>query len=574
MSSFPHLTDDERRLRGVYYTPPLLAEWMVRKSLAYSRTQGILSPTLLDPACGAGVFLQAALHLLDQQHPSPDNRSLLYGVDLDERALHEARLALAPCANPPQLCRGNALIGSAWQKDPESPSSGFDWGEVFPEIQRQGGFDIIVANPPYLREKDARREFDAIAQTSWGWQWKEPRMDLWYYFLHRALDLIKPRGIIAFLVNSYWTHSAGARKLIDRLRETATLLEIADFGSHPIFEGVQGRHMIFWLQSARSDHPCRIRRLSENSDSASLADILRQFDSAETSGFDECNVPQTQLFSRGKIRLELPPPLPAGAFCLGDSCEVRQGVAENPPTITPRHAAQAPDRWTAGAGVFVLTLAEVQDLKLSDHERTLLRPYWETRELDRYFAPSQTPRRILYLTPRTAPDLDSLPNIRKHLERYRRLLDPRREVRRQVIDWWHLHWPREERLFIGPRIISLQMGPSPRFVYVTEPGVVGFSCHVLKSLPDSAWSLPTLTGILNSHWAERWFDASAKRRGKKLDISGEVLKDFPLPPHNPDLDTELSPLVLERQACADPNQNKTIDLLEASVNALVKRCYA
>ncbi|MFO1019598.1 MAG: Eco57I restriction-modification methylase domain-containing protein [Planctomycetales bacterium] len=77
--------------------------------------------------------------------------------------------------------------------------------------RRQGGFDLIIGNPPYRREKDAKEQFEEIAGTPLGKKWRQARMDLWYYFLHRSLDLLHPMGLLCFVVNSYWTHSRGAR---------------------------------------------------------------------------------------------------------------------------------------------------------------------------------------------------------------------------------------------------------------------------------------------------------------------------------------------------------------------------
>ena len=56
-------------------------------------------------------------------------------------------------------------------------------------------------------------------------------------------------------------------------------------------------------------------------------------------------------------------------------------------------------------------------------------------------------------------------------------------------------------------------------------------------------SLPALSAILNSRLAQRWFELHAKHRGANLDISGTVLKQFPLPQaHRPELDAKLGQL--------------------------------
>ncbi|MCA9096925.1 MAG: N-6 DNA methylase [Planctomycetaceae bacterium] len=571
----PH---DHRRLRGVFYTPAPLAEWMFRRSLHYCQTFGTQHPTILDPACGAGAFLLAARKILSEQGTS-NPLPLLHGVDLDESALTSLKTELSNLTGSSSsetiasnILHGDALTGAGWQPSSDN-LDGLNWGTSFPNILAEGGFDLIIANPPYLREKDARPEFERIALTNWGRRHKEPRMDLWHYFLHRSLDLVRPDGIVCFIVNSYWTQATGARKLIARLAAETTLLEVVDFANLPLFENVQGRHMAFWLQAARSDRHCRIRRINDTSLSSSLLS-LHSIDAPAQSDFTEWHLDQFDLYSAGRLTLEKIPPLPAGSSPLGDHYEVRQGIAENPPTITRRHVERYPDLWPIGTGVFVLTHAEVAQLSLSPAEQSLLRPYWETRELDRYSSPAQPTRSILYLTPKTAPDIDSLPQLKRHLARFREILELRREVLRGVIQWWHLHWPREERLFHGPRIISLQMGSRPRFVYCTDPAAVGFSCHILLPKPNATWSLPALTAILNSSRAEDWFATHAKHRGKKFDIGGNVLKDFPLPPFNSAINDELTRLTLERQSLKPATTPEEITPLEQQIDSLVSASFS
>src|SRR6185503_6653749 len=85
-----------------------------------------------------------------------------------------------------------------------------NWPTAFPNVAAAGGFDLVIGNPPYLRERDSKREFDRIAHSPLGKRWRTARMDLWHYFLHRGLDLLKPGGRLSFIVNSYWTSSTAA----------------------------------------------------------------------------------------------------------------------------------------------------------------------------------------------------------------------------------------------------------------------------------------------------------------------------------------------------------------------------
>ena len=108
---------------------------------------------------------------------------------------------------------------------------------------------------------------------------------------------------------------------------------------------------------------------------------------------------------------------------------------------------------------------------------------------------------MLYLTRHTAPHLSDFPNIAAHLERFRPILELRRETRDGKCAWWHLHWPREEKIFVRPRVLSVQMGERPQFVFAEPPTFVGFSINVILPGKAPGFSLEVLTGILNSDLA-------------------------------------------------------------------------
>ena len=301
-----------------------------------------------------------------------------------------------------------------------------------------------------------------------------------------------------------------------------------------LFRDVSGRHMIF---RARKGHDanaaCQIVDLSDVA-SAELEEELTRPSLVRS-------VTQPDLWKSGRLQIKAVDArggLPDGGPSLGEVFEVRQGIAENPPFVTKAIASELGDPSLAGRGVFVLTEAEVESLGLSARERSLLRPYYALSTVERFRLAPQPSHWLLYLTKQTASTLDELPRIASHLARYRAVLERRREVASGALAWWHLHWPREERLFTAPRVLCMQMGHVPRFVWAECPSFVGFSQHVIveRTQPDAdrmsepgGPSLAALSAILNSSPARGWFETHAKRRGANLDISGSVLKQFPLP---------------------------------------------
>ncbi len=591
---------------GCVYTPVDIVRWMVASSLAELRT-GVASGLplrILDPACGDGAFLVELLDAMEQnprghislKHSTEDHRPLvresLFGVDIDADALMTLRQrwsakrtpglnALPSGADPlwTNLRLGNALTGRdfAATDEPEhvdgvAGADGIDWPTAFPDVAAQGGFDLVIGNPPYRREKDAKAVFDAIAATPLGKKWRKPRMDLWHYFLHRGLDLLRPDGVLCFIVNAYWTAAVSSRPLIERLQRETTLMRIVLLGNAPVFPGVTGRHMILQLRKGRRDQRCQLIDLSESS---APLELLRGDGPALVR--HTAYRYQSSLYEQGRLLLHperASLPRSRNRRTLGDEFSVRQGIAENPPQVTRRMSLESGGSLRTGDGVFVLTRDEVDRLPLTDSDRGVLRPYVPTARIDRYTIPSEAEHWLLYLTRHTAPELDRLPTLQDHLSRFREYLERRREVRTGAIRWWHLHWPRQECLFTEPRILAVQMGRRPQFVFVERPTYVGFSVNVIQSRPTGRLSLSALTAILNSASAADWFSAHAKHRGIHLDISGTVLREFPLPQTDASAAARLEALTRDRQReCAAGADAKQTAEFDSAIDDLVEQLY-
>ncbi len=509
---------------GVFYTPAYVCRYIAEKSLAANH--GPL-PKILDPSCGCGAFLLAAFQHLRSRHVSVALKHLvscLHGVDIDPDAVLVARRSLwleVLTSQPPDGDLGQLANRLAAQ---------IRVGNVLvaPEIEKSGPFDVVLGNPPYRRELHTKAFLDQIAVTDFGRRYRMPRMDLWYYFLHRSFELLKPGGRLSFIVGAYWTKGRGAEKLIATLRQNAHLEEIFSLGRLQVFPNVAGQHLILTLTKGPAANPTVVK-------------TVRGEPRGDAEPFVRGHAPveifqktPEQLY-RGKA-IDLEPPCDEflarlehfprlAAFGL-----IRQGIAENPASVTPRTNQQHGNPWTVGEGVFVLTEAELARLNLPEEERSLLRPYHDLCDLGRYRLAQPPSRWLIYSTPQTCPAIDHFPGIRRHLERFRAIMDQRRETRDGRRAWWQLHWPRDERLWQAAKLLAVQMAPRPAFTPALTPAYVPFSVNVFVPGPETREHLYYLAALLNSRLLWKWFRHHAKRRGVGLEINGHVLAEAPIRP--------------------------------------------
>ena len=425
---------------------------------------------------------------------------------------------------------GNSLIGRDVQQDlfgsDERKLNPMNFEDAFPEVMKHGGFDAIVGNPPYRRELDYKHLLDQIALGAFGREYRSPRMDLWYYFVHRGLEILKPGGVLSFIVNAYWTSGAGAEKLITALRDSAHLDEVFSFGKLKVFQNVSGQHMILRTTKVSSSKPTLVKLARPTTETTAEPFVVG---SAFVEAFSK---PVSQVFRHGKVDLQPPA---SGLLAkiekgtpLGELGKVRQGIAENPASINRKTNEKFGGRWQVGEGVFTLRPAELKRLGLSKEEGMMLRPYHDLCDINRYWLADRPSLSLIYSTRNTCPDIEAHPRIYDHLIRFRTIMEKRRETQNGAVSWWHLHWPRDEQIWQTPKIIALQMSKRPTFAVARQPVYVPFSVNVFVPDPDTSEDLNYFAGLMNSKLMWSWYSHYAKMRGIGLEINGNVLARTPI----------------------------------------------
>ena len=196
------VTPEQRRNQGIYYTPVAIARYMARKSinaLVSDGTDSIKSISVLDPACGEGVFIvESARYIKEILPKTMDSRFLasnLHGIDIDAEALQKARDALNLILNSvsTHLIEKNAL---------------------FDEIITDSKHDLVIGNPPYIpwhripRDERALLENGEYLDTRFACRpnHADAQPNYYLFFIVRAAALLKPRGIISFLLPQEWLY--------------------------------------------------------------------------------------------------------------------------------------------------------------------------------------------------------------------------------------------------------------------------------------------------------------------------------------------------------------------------------
>lgn len=258
--------------------------------------EAICKLRVLDPACGSGSFLLGAYqHLLKWYRLKYEeiynetgtfedvplrgaangttaltleerNRILcthIFGVDLDAQAVEVTKLSLLleavkdePKGVLDRLTRrgesalrdlgsnilcGNSLLGTDYltgkklSKEERRRLNCFDWNKRFPVAPDAGGFDVVIGNPPYVRQETLGADFKEYVESHYKGVY-HGTADLYVYFIERAHELLKPGGRFGMICSNKWIRSNYGKPLRDYLAGHTTLQEIVDFGELRVFQ--------------------------------------------------------------------------------------------------------------------------------------------------------------------------------------------------------------------------------------------------------------------------------------------------------------------------------------------------
>jgi hypothetical protein len=312
-----------------------------------------------------------------------------------------------------------------------------------PNAQR--GFDIIVANPPYVRQelissqkpllrKRFKQVFSGVA-------------DLFVFFYARAHELLRDGGTAAFISSNKWLRAGYGESLRQQLLDAQEFRVVMDFGELPVFEAAATFPAVFvWSKQPRADRPTRW---------AMVKDLEACYSEGIRRHFSKLliDVP-AEFFGRGKPRLVTT--VTAG---------LRARMQKSGPTLGELYRERMLNGIKTGLNeAFELTAEERDALIARDSSSTeLIRPFIYGDDVRRYEIENRK-RYVLYV--RWDTDIAKYPAIESHLTSFRAKLIKRDGVKNSgPCPWFALSRPRPEAEadYHKPKIVYPDIGKELRF---------------------------------------------------------------------------------------------------------------
>ena len=183
---------------GAVYTPTNLAKYVAEKLISYFLKESIYKDSrlnIIDPACGEGELLFAALESLENAKKKSARlkavTTYLCGIDIDKKAIEKLKCKLNLRVSPKEfsLFNTNALY-------PFNLFSHSGWTLVKNQLDLKEGFDLLIANPPWGADTTSYK----TKLLNGDFRLHKGQFDTSDLFIELALSIVKPNGYFAFII--------------------------------------------------------------------------------------------------------------------------------------------------------------------------------------------------------------------------------------------------------------------------------------------------------------------------------------------------------------------------------------
>lgn len=530
----------------------------VEQSFWYAWQERLQNIKVVDPAVGSGAFMVAAFdYLLEEyrkineklaeltgQHSVLDlnkeilNRNL-FGVDINAESIEITKLSLwlktAERGKPLESLDANFMHGNSLGFDEPASGSDFTWQTAFPDVFAQGGFDVVLGNPPYVRQELFSHLKPWLEQN---FSVYHGVLDLYGYFYELGYKLLKPQGKLGFISNSSFFKTSSGEALRGFLSQQVCLEQLVDFADIQVFEGVTTYPTIMVLskQTPTAAHNFKALLLSD-----ALPENLQQ-----SFTKDAISVPQRQLGTS------------SWSFESQALFELRQKLTQGYNTLKETYGSPYRGVLTGLNEAFVIDQATQERLVKEDPRSSeLLRPFLEGKDLKKWRAEA----RGLWLI--TMPkfwtreqlsqdgdisEAEAWQWLQNNYPAVTQWLEPFAEKARKRGDkgefWWELRACAYYHEFEQPKIQYGHFSPEPLFHFNTNQAYSNDKSYIIPNADHY------LYGLLNS--SALWFLITSMCpavRGGFYEVRAQYIETLPVP--EKPIDETISALAEQCQSHAE-----------------------
>ncbi|MHA1540423.1 MAG: Eco57I restriction-modification methylase domain-containing protein [Alphaproteobacteria bacterium] len=493
---------------------------------------------VVDPACGSGAFLVAAFDYLHAEYSRVNDKlaelkgnydlfdldkeilnSNLYGVDINAEAVEITKLSLwlktAKRGKILNSLDANIRVGDSLIEDSNFSFRAFTWKDAFPTVFEEGGFDVVLGNPPYVRQ-ELIGHLKPYLQNRY--EVYHGVIDLFAYFYEKGLRLLKTGGRLGYISSNTFFKTGSGESLRRYLSEKAALDIIVDFGDIQLFQGVTTYPTIMVMENAAPPKKHQIQTL--NIKTAKLEEDITAVFAQQSVNLSQSHLTETawQLESDALLAL-------------------REKIVKGKKTLKEVYGSPLNGLKTALNDAFIID-KNMKDKLVEENPSSIniIKPYLSGREIQKWHSAREEKFVILFpkgFTIKNASstgEQEALMWLEKNYKGIYEHLIPFEEKAKKRTDkgdfWWELRSNNYYHEFEKKKIVYPEISQGAKFIIDATNSYVDMTVFIMPS-QDSF-----LLGLLNSKIA--WFylfDTCTNLRGGvwRLRLKRQFMNTIPIP---------------------------------------------
>ena len=438
----------------------------------------------------------------------------------------------------------------------------FLWRLHFAEVfQQHGGFDVVIANPPYVRHEEIKEFKPALKRT---FECFTGTADLFVYFYERGVKLLRPGGAIALITSNKYYRAGYGEKLRGFLPRELTLHQLIDFGDAPVFEAIAYASILTGVRSAPASDASVLGYTWEKDVAFDrIAQIVAE--RSQQIRQDELKSDGWRLESPGVLRLL------EKLRRVGKPLREFVGARVSRGLTTGLNEAFVVDRTT-------------RDRLIREHKSSveILKPYMRGKDIDRWRAEfadqfvvkiESSENKDHPWSGKSKKEAEEIfaktyPAIYSHFENLRKELIKRDD---QGNYFWEQRSCKYWQEFEKPKIVSTKISIRPTFALDLERRYLGNTTYFFPSAAAGHFLLGLLNSNLFFTYAKKVF---VEKQGGWFEVQPDGLEAFPIPVVPSEKQKPVERLVEQILSAKQRDAGADVSALEREIDVLVYALYA
>lgn len=550
---------ESRKKEGAHYTPENFADFISEKIIINAQLGKTLK--IVDPAIGDGELLISLIKILKSRSI---NNIDAYGFDTNVASIEITRNRIKKIYPDLKLTlQHKDFLQVCLEKGGISGNQ-----DIFLSSETPS-FDLLIANPPYIRTQVLGSEQSKLLSKNFG---LKGRVDIYQAFLVAMKAVMKPDGVAGVIVSNRFLTTKGASKFRELIHSQYSIKGIWDFGDTKVFE-------VAVLPAVMILSPCTKQKnlevqfssvyMAEHDDIGDFPLVESQIEAFSYKGIVSSKQGCYRV-KKGHLTFDSKP---SDLWRLQDS-ESEQWlntVARNTWSSFKDIGKIRVGVKTTADNVFIRS-----DWKSEvGYEPELLRPITTHHVADRFRCNKKKKKAILYTHKviggkRQAYNIDEYPLSKKYLEENKEQLEGRKYVIEANRKWFELWVPQNPSLWKQPKIVFRDISERPTFWMDTEGSVVNGDCYWMLSDNSGAPEniLWLILAVANSRFIEDFYDIKFQNKlySNRRRFITQYVEQFPIPA--PSLGESKELIGLAKQ-CYNEIDKKNRDILEREIDNIV-----